>query len=260
MGLSWVCLWRTYSQAQLWITAALLALLSDYLRLCKQLTTLLLIKPPLRRVALSRHRHQWALRAAVGLLACQTQTEAAVMNVATPPPANKTQTRRSFCRRPTPSSPWHINCIRWYAHLFVLLLGYGLTRPDLSNGDPHPPPPQSGMPLHPSMYVRPDGPPSSTQHSRNTAARMVVLSNNINPNPRLTAPDMAHNDPFHYARRRLLFGNDVETNLSLGPSHIRFPSLNVGGPHRSQTRWGKPYEDITVSEPVIISLQEVLTF
>ena len=56
MGLSVVCLWQTCCRAQLHICATLLALLSGCLRLCKQLTMLLLIKPLARRVALSGHR------------------------------------------------------------------------------------------------------------------------------------------------------------------------------------------------------------
>ena len=80
------------------------------------------------------------------------------MNVATPPPVNRPQTRRSLRRHLAPSTPWHISCIQWYAHLFMLLWGYGLARPNLSYGEP----PQSGKPLHPSMYLRSDGPPPST--------------------------------------------------------------------------------------------------
>ena len=227
MGLSRACLWQTCCQARLRIYAAFLALLSSCLRLSKQLTTLLLIKRPARCVALSRHCRQWALRAVVLLLACQSQIEAAVTNVATPPPVNRTQIRTSLRRHPAPSSPWHISYIQWYSHLFMLLWDYGLTRPNLSYGYP-----LSGKALHPSMYLQSDGPPPSTHHSWNTAAKMVLLSNDIHLNPRLTAPIMAHHDPFHYATHCLLFGNDVETNPGPGPSHVRCLSLNVAASAR----------------------------
>ena len=212
-----------------------------------------LLKRPAWRVALYGHRRLWLLRATVLLLACQTQSTAASLNVSSPPPMNRSRTRHRSRHRPSPSSPWNVAFLHWYIHVFMLGWGYWLPRP--GNQTENPPTIQGRM--EHSHY----NPPQEGSHTSkllwDISSHLITLSHDVHPNPRWhgTHAILVSHGLDYYASRVIRLGNDVEMNL--GPQHAAFLTLNVGGPHLSRARWGKLLQEITASEPMIVCLQEV---
>ena len=140
------------------------------------------LKRPARRVVLSGHRQLWLLRATVLLLACQTQSSAASLNVLSPSPMNRSQARHRA--RPRPPPPFIPMECRFHtlAHPYVHAL-LGLLAPPQGNQVESPPAMQYCAEY--SHYHPPSGLTSKILRPLwDMATHLITVSNDLHPNPR----------------------------------------------------------------------------
>ena len=94
------------------------------------------------------------------------------------------------------------------------------------------------------------------------AQRLVTLSNDVPPNPNREHRGFCR-DPVILSHARWKRETvTLSVNVHPNPGHpktttLHALTLNVGGPHLSRRRWGRPLQEITASSPHIIALQEV---